>query len=362
MTYLESLVVFEARKLGDEKAAEFFGVSSALIRQWVNGSKRPSLAAVEKVFNAPQGGSEDAAWAGKDVFLCLPCYKTTHPLTMLSILGIWDRQKFGALFQHGDSFIIHTRENLAQRFLATGKEWSLWIDDDTIVPMGNAALYRQHTGFNIPDEFAGLHTANRLLSHGKTIVGGLYFGRHPYGRAMYYDALVDSPAGVEENARAHRAPINELRPTKWTGTGCLLVHRSVFLDVQKANPHLSSMFPNEPFHFFTNASDGLYSRIEKIQQLMTQATMCAELEDSKAALGYLKDANKLVEEGRLDTLQNSHHMQGEDQTFGIRAGKAGHQSYVDLGLVCGHIGTAVYGPSNTSLIDSPQHQHQQKRD
>ena len=356
-TYLESLVGYRIQELGEAAAAKFFGVSEALIRQWANGSKRPSLAAVERVFTPPEGPTEGANWDAKEVMLCLPSYKTTNPVTAFSLLGIWDREKFGCLLQHGDAFIIHTRENIAQRFLDSGKPWSLWVDDDMVIPMGNAEWFRKNTGIPMSDEFAGLHTANRLLSHGKTLVGALYFGRHPWGRAMYHEALMDSPDGVEENRRAHAAPVNSLRPTKWTGTGCILIHRDVFLDIRANNPHLEPMFGHEAYHYFTNASDGAMSRFDLIQETVTQATAAAESEKPVEATKLLKDAVKLLAEAKLDVLQNSHNQQGEDQTFCIRARKVGHQSYTDLGLVCGHIGTAVYGPHNTSGIPSPQHQH-----
>ena len=34
---------------------------------------------------------------------------------------------------------------------------------------------------------------------------------------------------------------------------------------------------------------------------------------------------------------------GEDVTFCIRAAAAGHQPHVDLGLICGHQGSKIYG-------------------
>lgn len=353
MTYLESLVLQRCRELGD-KAPEFFGVSPMHVRQWINGSKRPSLAAVEKVFKEPEVPTLDADWGGKDTMLCLPMYKQTNPLTVFSLLGIWDRAKFGALIEYGDAFIVHSREAIAHRFLESGKPFSLWIDDDMIVPMGNAEWYRSKTGIMLPDEFAGLHTANRLRSHNRSIVGGLYFGRKPHGRAMYYEALVDSPAGAEENQRAHEAPFDSLRPCKWTGTGCIWIAREVFTDIRANNPHLEPMFPGEPFHYFVNASDGAMSRFAEIEATVSAATQEATAGSAEGATKHLGDACRLISEAKGEVLRNSHLMQGEDQTFGIRAGLAGHQSFVDMGLVCGHVGTAVYGPHNTRT-PSPGH-------
>lgn len=356
MSYLQSLVVQRCLLLGD-KAAEFFSVSPTHVRQWISGSKTPSLAAVEKVFKEPEQPTLDAKWEEKDVMLCLPMYKQTNPLTVFSLLGLWDRTKFGALMEYGDAFIVHTREALAHRFIESGKPHSLWIDDDMIVPMGNAEWFRTKTGMHfLSDAFAGMHTANRLRSHGKSIVGGLYFGRKPHGRAMYYEALVDSPAGAEENRRAHEAPLSGIKPVKWTGTGCIWIDREVFLDVRANNPHLEPMFPGEPFHYFVNASDGAMSRFATIENLVKEATTAATGGEGAKTAEILTEACKVVEAAKQDVLRNSHLMQGEDQTFGIRAGLAGHQSYVDLGLICGHVGSTVFGPHNTKE-SSPGHAH-----
>jgi hypothetical protein len=356
MTYLESLVIHRCKALGDEAAATFFGVQPSHIRQWVNGSKTPSLAAVEKVFREPETPSIEADWLGKDVALCLPWYKQVDPLTAFSLLGLFDWNKFEPIMEFGNAFIVTARNRIADRYVESGLPHSLWIDDDTIPPMGNAEWYRARTGIMSPDEFAGLHVGNRLRSHGKSLVGGLYFGRKPYGRAMYYDAHVDSPEGAEENRRAHEAPFNAIRPTKWVGTGCLWVDRQVFLDIRENNPHLEPLFPGEPFHYFSNASDGVMSRFSEIEAIVTAATAEATAGNAEAASKTLTDACKLIADAKKDVLHHSKNQQGEDQTFGIRAGLAGHQSYVDMGLVCGHAGTIVYGPHNTRE-PSPRHVH-----
>lgn len=341
-------------ELGDRKAALFFGVAESLIKQWRTGSKSPSLAAVEKVFTAPETPSFEADWAGKDVMLCLPMYKQTNPLTAFSLLGIYDREKFDKLVEYGDAMIVHAREKIAHNFVESGMPHSLWIDDDMIVPMGNAEWFRSKTGIMIPDEFAGLHTANRLRSHQRSIIGGLYFGRKSSGRGMYYEALVDSEEGAAENRRAHGAPYDCIQRTKWTGTGCIWVDREAFVDVRQNNPHLEPTFPNEPFHYFTNASDGAMSRLDFIELAVNEATTAASAGNAGEATRLLTDACKLITEAKKDVLHNSHLMQGEDQTFGIRAGLAGHPSHIDMGLICGHIGTTVFGPHNTRE-PSPNH-------
>ena len=70
-SYLQSLVTNKCNALGVDAAAEFFSVSPGLVRQWLAGSKTPSLAAVELVFQSPSVSgitTADAQWAGKDLF------------------------------------------------------------------------------------------------------------------------------------------------------------------------------------------------------------------------------------------------------------------------------------------------------
>jgi hypothetical protein len=347
-SYLRSLVVSRCKELGsDTAAAEFFGVQKSLIRQWVAGSKPPSLAAVERVFVMPPELPKDAEWAGKDVFLAMPSYKTTNPLTLYSILGLWDRAKFGGNIKFNDAYIIHARNLLAHDFLATGLEGCFWIDDDMVVPMGSAGWFNQYTGFNLSGTYAGLHTVNRLRSHGKSLVGALYYGRNPSGRAMYYEALLNTPEGNAEDSRAHQAPRDELKATRWFGSGCFYNSRQVLLDIKAQMPHLAPQHPSEPWGFFSNSEDGLLRRMPQAKALVDSAASEVKGGSGEKAAGLLADLQKLLSEAEEDTKRNNRLHQGEDQTFGIRAGQCGHQPYVDMAVVCGHIGSAIYGPHNT---------------
>lgn len=349
---LQRLVLDAVRDMGEEKAVEFFSVSHSLIRQWVNGSKVPSLAAVEKVYTqhtSPGVTTSTANWEGKEVFLAIPCYKSLDPRTAFSILGIWDRAKFGASLEYGDAYVIHSRNNLAHKFKASAQKEILWLDDDMIVPCGNAQWFNYTTGMNLPESFAGLHAPTRLRSHGKTLVGGLYFGRSYAGKAIYYEAMIATPEGERENAYAHHAPKDELRPCWWTGTGCLWHTKDVLLDIDKAFPHLAPQFPNEPWHYFSNSDDVLHQRFGEIEEKMKAAELELKNGNGGTTETILRDISNQMGKMKQENLRHSMLQQGEDQTFGKRAKVAGHQSYVDLGVVCGHVGTAVYGVHNTRI-------------
>lgn len=348
--YLRNIVRSKIIELGDEPAAEFFGVSKLLIQQWRNGSKSPSLAAIEKVFTDPEPVvTAPAQWEGRQVTILQPFYKAVHPITHFAILGLLDRAKMGAFMRHNDAFIVHARNVLAKLFLETEVPYAFFIDDDMIPSWGNSVWYNQFTGFNFPEKYAGKHVLNALLSHNKSLVGALYFGRNSQGRAMYYEAMLNTPEGIAENQRAHQAPFDELKPVRWVATGALLVHRQVFLDIQKSHPHLAPQHPTEPWHFFSNSNDAVVKQLTSLQdqvaiahQDLKAGTLTAEKMEA-----FLEDVRRQLAETKVKDVQNSRLQQGEDQTFGIRAGEAGHQSYVDMSCVVGHIGNACYGPHNT---------------
>lgn len=341
-SYLQQLVINRCRELGDDKAAEFFAVSSGLVRQWVNGSKTPSLAAVEKVFQIPETAAENAAWAGKEVFIAAPFHKSTNPMTLFSLLATWDRPKFGFRHRFGDAFIIHARNQLADDFLASGLPWCWWWDDDMIMPAGNAAWFRQNTRIPMGDQFAGIHAGNRLRSRGKSLIGGLYFGRWEHGRAMYSQAMEND----EEDARAHTAPFDEVKATDWVGTGCLMHTREVLLDIQKGFPHLAPQHPSETFHFFSPTSDVLVAAFKDLQA-KTAAAAVAIRSNVDEAIRIINDLISQAKSAEAEYLRSNRLNQGEDQTFCRRAAKVGHQPFVDFSVVCGHVGSVVYGPHNT---------------
>lgn len=351
MSYLRNLVKLKVVELGDDKAADFFEVSKLLVQQWRNGSKTPSLQAIEKVFEEPkaQGVIERAQWEGKQVVILQPFYKSVHPVTHFSILGLLERDKMGALMRHNDAFVQHARNVLADQYLESNVPECFWADDDMVFPWGNAGWFNHYTGFNFPDKYAGKHVINSLRSHGKTLVGAVYFGRHSKGRAMFYEAMLGTPESLAENARVHQGPIDELKPVRWVATGALWHKREVLLDIRKTFPNLAPQHPSESWHYFSNQNDAVVNRLTSLSDQLSSAYQ--HVRDGKMDLAevekMLNDARQQIEATKVDNLKNSRSQQGEDQTFGIRAGLAGHQSYVDLSVHCGHLGTTCFGAHNT---------------
>ena len=337
MSFLTELVLNKVRGFPTtEEAANFFEVKETSILEWLAVSDSISLAAVEKVFDpsATLATTQEAHWEGKSVCLMMPSYKTSNPRTTFALMSMLDRQKMAVMLDFGDAFVVHSRNKLADGFLKSSIEWAFTVDDDMIVPFGNAELFNLFTRFTLPANAAGLHTINRLLSHGKTLVGGLYFGRWEHGKAVYHEGSTDK---VEE-AFARRAPHNICKPTRWVGTGCLLIHRSVFLDIEKKFPALARNAQGNYGHWFTSSEHDLKDATEKALAVLNDATTS---EASRIA-----EAKKLIQYGQERSLHHSGLGMGEDVTFCVRAEQSGHTPHVDLGLVCGHVGDKCYGPRN----------------
>jgi hypothetical protein len=351
VSYLSALVVAKCRELGGVESARFFDVSEGLVRQWVAGTKPVSLLSVEKVFSPPAETPVEANWSGRDVMLLMPQYKTTHPITLFSLLALFDRTKMRASLRFNDAFIAHARNVLLDDLVASDCEYGFMADDDMVFPCGMAGWFKHQTSMpQLSDAAAGLHTLNRLRSHGKTLVSGVYFNRVPgRNRAMFSLSLNGSSEADSLNAELNRGPQDRLIEADWAGTGCLLIHRQVALDVRAKFPHLAPSRSGEPWKYFSTAPDAVMSAAAEAQGrlsvlLQSVSTQSYTAENLESEIG---DLHKLVGGALAQTKARNTFEQGEDVQFGLRAKEAGHPTFVDLQVVCGHIGHKVYGPSFT---------------
>jgi hypothetical protein len=232
---------------------------------------------------------EDPAimWKERDMCLLMAVYKSIHPYTHYSIMAFWDKTTMRYQQRAGDGMIARSRNHLTRRFLRdTECQWSLWLDDDMAFPWGDGNEFNYRTGMKLPDAFASLVTPKRLVSWEKTIVAGCYWDRHGQNTLTI----------GSNRAIMVRPPHNSIVPITYSGTGCLLVHRQVYEDIAKMFPETYDQnAPGNECGFFTP---------------------------------------RQTESGR---------MMGEDESFGWRALQAGHQTFLDMGLICGHYGEACYG-------------------
>lgn len=329
--------IFEQKfkELGSEKISQVLEFPKQFASQYANGKKSPNLKTCQKIIDLwgkeeneplkddvksqsgdgsisewfdkdgiinceyapPEWAAKKAAWPGRDVCLCLPVYNNVpfaHYFTMLTLVA---KYKMGLRInaRGEDSMITRSRNHLAKRFLETGATWSIWIDSDMVVPFGHAGVFMTMTNMrNVPEKFLAMNTIERLISHGRTMVGGCYWDRRGGGKLI---------AGSKQPI-VSPIPTDTLNGVDFVGTGCLAVHRQVFLDIAKKFPDTLSEngFGNEA-GFFTN-------------------------------------------------IQTPERMLGEDESFAKRATDSGHPTFLDLGLLCGHVGSGnIHGiPAKGSKI------------
>lgn len=312
-----------AEKLGVDGIVAVLGVPKGLAVQYVSGKKKPGLDACQKLLDwsssqevktddlldtsyeeditnmsycPAEWGRKKAAWDGRDVCLCIPTYGPVPEVPFFGFMCLAMKYRMAIRLEHrgGDSMIARSRNQLAKRFLATNATWSIWLDSDMIFPFGNSGSFATLTGMkNFPDKFGSFHVVERLISHGRTMVGGCYWDRMGRGKLI---------AGGKGPILSP-IPSDTLAAVSFVGTGCLAVHRKVFEDV-------AAKFPE-------TLSEDAYGN----------------------------------ETGFFTPIQTPERMLGEDESFAWRATEAGHPTFLDLGLICGHVGTAVHSmPEKGSRI------------
>lgn len=243
------------------------------------------------------------------------------------------------LMNYGDAFVSHSRNGCADVFLKSDIDWLLSIDDDLIVPIGsgkeNADWFNAHTGLNLPEKFAGQNAVDRLVSHGKTLIGGLYWGRSLKGKAMYAEGM-NVPSEAEF---ARRGPHDLIRETRWVATGFQLTHRSVFEAIEKKFPRLARGPNGKGGQWYSSSEHTAMETIDSVRELLSRGPLSGETAHK---------ALSMLEVGASEARRKSSLGAGEDVTFCVRAKEAGHPAFVDHGLWCGHVGQLVYHGKNTT--------------
>lgn len=264
----------------------------------------------------------------KKVLIVSPWYKTVTAPTAYSVAQLRDRRRTSTFLNYGDAFIVHMRNRAGDLFLKSECEYMLTIDDDMVVPFGNAEWFNGHTGFNLPEPFSKFNALDRLMSHGRTLVGALYWGRHKNSKPVFNEGAQKAVADY-----VAAGPRDELLPTKWVGTGCMLIHRSVFEDIEKKFPNLARGADKMNGQWFSPSEHQLISDVDNTLKMLSVGPMDGE----KAIKAY-----ELLTAARNEARKISSLGTGEDVIFCRRARQCGHQPYVDLGLRAGHVGAWVF--------------------
>jgi len=271
----------------------------------------------------------------KKVMISCPWYREVAPQTAFSFAQLRDRRRTSTVLNFGDAFIAHCRNHIADIFLKSDCEYLLTVDSDMLIPFGNSVWYRAHTGWNIPEPFASFNTLDRLMSHGKTLVGALYFGRQsPDSKPVFNEALANETVAKEIR---ENCPRDEIRQTAWVGTGAMLISRKVFEDIEKKFPLLARKpalnGEKSGGNWFTSSEHELMEDVRLTHEMLSGGAMTGE----KCLKAYAMLDAALTKARNVSGLGV-----GEDVIFCRRAAQSGHPAFVDLGLRVGHIGSRVF--------------------
>jgi len=298
MIDLTKLPDFYIGKHGIARVAEVAGKSVSLVSMWSKRGKFPldavsrllefdptPIAAIQPLYGNPP--------VGEKLMVLVPLAGAPEPKMMDCLLKLYDRNEM-SYERFAFNCLSITRNVLAAKFLSSQATWAWWQDGDSIVPCGDAAWFKEATDLpNMSDAFAGVNSILRALVHKKTIVSCCYVGRKLGAPPQFSGGDT-----VDMRARVRRGPRNELIEVAWAGFGGILTHRSVFESIIKTQGDEIRMAPN-----------GIGKRF-----------------------GY--------EYGFFNPLNGE--VPSDDVPFCIRAGRAGHKTYVDLAIMAAHVGSRPY--------------------
>jgi hypothetical protein len=140
------------------------------------------------------------------LIIATPCYGgLVHAKTAMGVLAsITSGQASAWLTCEGESLVPRARNTIVATFLKSSRaEWLLWIDGDIVFEPAHVEALR-----------------TRAEWRGWKILAGVYCMKRPKGGPIYLDPI-DPTDGVDPADGGCFA-------VRAAGTGCLLVHRSVY--------------------------------------------------------------------------------------------------------------------------------------
>ena len=277
---LGKMILEHVWELGGAKAKaaqEFYDRSHDTLEKWMKQPGTIPLSCVMKFIHRTPGIKADildelephfTADTGADLVESLPNRTKMSVVVCSPVLErptlpfhwtcLYLAKKYELGFQTMADTVIHRSRNmLAHRFLQSGATWSLWIDSDMAAPIKNPDWYKWISGSqNIPEEYTNYDVLERLLSSGKAIIGGVYASRKYRGQLVIQPEI--RPRHHEDKLLCNeirRGSARGLADVDWIGFGCALVHREVFLEVQRQFPQLAPESEFAPWRFFQPQGD-----------------------------------------------------------------------------------------------------------
>jgi hypothetical protein len=268
--------IFELGGENSEAAQKFYNKSHDTLKKWLQVPAIIPLGAIVKYMHRTPGLKEDILEelephlekAGQsitsnpnrtklDVMLCTPVLdKPTLPYEIATRYLV-KKYELGFTTFEADTVVSRSRNMLAKRFLESGCTWSLWIDTDMVVPIGKPDWFKSvSVPSNIPEEYCAYNALDRLLNHKKAMIGGVYAGRRWRGPLIIQPEI--HPRDHEDTLLCNeirRGTARGIKEVDWIGFGLALIHREVFLEVQRNFPQLAPQTEFAPWRFFQIEKD-----------------------------------------------------------------------------------------------------------
>jgi hypothetical protein len=174
-------------------------------------------------------------FAGRDIFVGFSSSKATNPITALALISIaldFGRDKIRFDVSTDENNFYKSRNELAQKFLETDAKWLLLLDNNVIPSIGRPAWAKANIGAarHFHDSHLQKHIVHRLIGAGKTLVGGACF----LGQDSTTIDCSNKNLGVKAKSCS-----DGVTQVDWIGSGCLLIHRKVFMDIKTRYPDLN---------------------------------------------------------------------------------------------------------------------------
>ena len=254
---LVGMILSFVKHYGIKKSADFFAKDESTIRRWESGKVKPEIDALQRILdrsgkalerftrvqesvNASEGTLFMPATRQKlSVVVCTPVKGMLHWLVDWCRISVAKNYELGYSVQP-ETIIDRARDLVAQEFMNSGHTWSLWWDDDVVPTMGNPLWFQKVSGCeHVTEQTGSYQFVERLLSHNRPFVGGVYSGRVAHGPLVIQPEL--NPRNERDKKLSDAIRKNQvkgLEEVDWLAAGLSLIHRGVFERVRKKFPEL----------------------------------------------------------------------------------------------------------------------------